>query len=115
MGSCKIMSKTKKIIRDAFRNACFTRDKYACVMCKKKSSPEKIMAEMDCHHIVDRSLMPSGGFVLENGITLCKDSCHLKAEQFHSTGVAAPNCHPSDLYKLINSSHEKAVKASEKL
>lgn len=109
------MSQEKKKIRENFRNVCFKRDKYSCRVCGKKSSPEKILEEMDCHHINDRSIMPNGGFVLENGITLCRDSCHLKAEEFWSTGVASPSFSVEELYKLIGSSYELAVRASEKL
>lgn len=109
------MSANKKKIRQQFRDVCFARDKYTCVMCGKKSSCEKALEELDCHHITDRSLMPSGGFVLENGITLCATGCHEKAEMFHSTGTAIEGYSPEDLYKKINSSYEKAVAASEKL
>lgn len=105
----------KKQIRQTFRDKCFARDKYTCVMCGKKSTPDKVMDDMDCHHITDRSLMPAGGYCMENGITLCKDICHLKAEEFHSTGVSCPGYSIQDLYKKINSSVEKAVIASEKL
>ena len=105
----------KKKIRSNFRNVCLKRDKYACVMCGKKSgSPKEVLIIFDVHHIFDRSKMPNGGYCLENGITLCHD-CHLKAEQFHSTGTAHPEYAPDDLYKKINSSYEKAVAASEKL
>ena len=107
---------SKKEIRQNFRTVCLKRDKYACRMCGcKAKSSEEALEIFDVHHISDRSLMPNGGYVLENGITLCKDSCHLRAEAFHSTGVAEPNCHPDDLYKIINSSYEKAVEASNKL
>jgi hypothetical protein len=109
------MGAEKKLIRKNFRDACFRRDKYTCVMCGKKSSPDKALEEMDCHHITDRSLMISGGFVPQNGITLCKAPCHLKAEEFHSTGVAHPGYSPEDLYQAIGSTYEKAVEASKKL
>jgi hypothetical protein len=82
-------------------------------MCGKKDG------KMDAHHIQDRNLMPNGGYVKENGITLCagedKNNCHWKAEQFHSTGVAQPGYSVEDLFKKINSSLEKATKVSEKL
>lgn len=109
------MSDKKKAIRKAFRDTCFKRDGYSCVMCGKKSSPEKALEELDCHHITDRTLMIAGGFVPENGITLCKDPCHLLAEVFHSTSIAHPGYSPDDLYKKINSSHELAMEASKKL
>lgn len=68
--------------------------------------------------------MPNGGYVKENGISLCKNpihqdkqSCHLRAEKFHISGGKnwEPGLHPDDLYKLIGSSKELAIKASEQL
>ena len=109
------MGQEKKKIRENFRNSCFKRDKYTCIMCGKKSSPDKVIEEMDCHHITDRSLMPNGGFVKENGITLCKNDCHLKAEQFWSTGIAYPEYSVEELYSAIGSNYELAVAASKKL
>ena len=41
--------------------------------------------------------------------------CHEKAEVFHSTGVAEPEFGPSDLYRLIGSTEEKARAASLRL
>lgn len=108
------MSKEKQRIRQAFRDAVFKRDKYSCVMCGKKSSKENAVEDLDAHHITDRSLMIAGGFVKQNGISLCSD-CHLKAETFHSTGTALPGWHPDDLYAKIGSSYELAVEASKKL
>lgn len=106
----------KKEVRKKFREVCLARDKDACVMCgKKATSREEALEIFDIHHITDRSLMPAGGYVLENGITLCKDPCHLLAEEFHSTGTAHPGYSPEDLYKKINSSYELAVEASKKL
>jgi len=58
--------------------------------------------------------MENGGYVKENGISLC-DDCHVLAELFHQTGVSHPGYSPSDLYRIIGSSHESAVKASKKL
>ncbi len=69
---------------------------------------------LDAHHITDRNEMPNGGYVKENGISVC-DDCHLKAEEFHSTGIAVEGFAPADLYQKIDSSHEKAVAAAEKL
>lgn len=108
------MSAKKKQVRAAFRDATFSRDKYKCVCCPFQSSPEKAEEELDAHHITDRNEMPNGGYVKENGISLCAD-CHLKAEEFHSTGTAAPGFSPEELYAKIGSSYERAVKASERL
>lgn len=107
------MNLSKKDIRKQFFLAVFNRDK-KCRTCGagwKMSGPR-----FDAHHITDRSKMPNGGYVLENGIFLCPE-CHLKAEKFHASGYQEyePGFHPDDLYKLIGSSHEKAVKASEGL
>lgn len=52
--------------------------------------------------------MPSGGYVPENGISLCHP-CHVKADraELHYT--------ENDLFEKISSSEETARKASEKL
>lgn len=104
----------KKEIRKQFRDVCFKRDKYSCVMCGFKSNAENAMTDLDCHHVTDRSEMPNQGYTSFNGISLCKE-CHLKAEEFHSTGISYPDYSPEDLYKKINSSLEKAIEASKKL
>lgn len=108
------MGTDKKQIRKNFRDACYKRDKYCCVMCDFKSSQDKAEEELDAHHITSRTKMLNGGYVRDNGISLCSD-CHLKAEVFHSTGQAHPNYSPDDLYSQINSNLEKATAASEKL
>ena len=69
---------------------------------------------LDAHHITNREEMPNGGYVKQNGISVC-DDCHLKAEAFWSTGESVQGFSPEDLYKLIGSSLEIATKASEKL
>lgn len=108
------MSEAKKKIRQIFRDTSFKRDKYKCVMCEFQSSPEKALEELDCHHISDRSTIINGGFVKENGISLCS-ACHLKAEEFYSTGISAPGFSPEELYQKIGSSKIKAIEASKKL
>jgi len=95
----------KQLIRERFRSAVFARDKNSCKTCGNKEEP------LDAHHITDRNEMPNGGYVLENGISLCP-KCHILAEQFHSTGTAAENFSPKDLYNLIGSSHDIAVRKS---
>ncbi len=101
----------KKQIRNNFRNAVFKRDKNQCVMCGRKG-------KLDAHHIQDRNLMPNGGYVLENGITLCsgddQDNCHWKAEQYHATGVSYPGYSPKDLFRKIGSSLEEATSSCTK-
>src|SRR5574339_63559 len=102
------MSSTKKAIRKYFRDTCYKRDGFRCAMCGMKSSKEKAEEELDAHHITDRNLMPNGGYVKENGISLCPD-CHVKAEVYHSTGTSVEGYSPDDLYKAINSNLEKAI------
>lgn len=105
------MSNSKKEIRKQFRDSCFKRDKYCCVMCGFKSTADHVEDDLDAHHVYDRTLMPNGGYVKENGISLCK-TCHIKAEHFHSTGEALPGFSPEDLYLKIGSSKERAVEKS---
>jgi hypothetical protein len=70
---------------------------------------------LDSHHITDRNFMPSGGYVKENGITLCVDNCHLKAEEYLQGTVKHEGFSPEDLYRKINSNYELAKKASLRL
>ena len=104
----------KQIIRKQFRDACFKRDGFRCAMCGMKSSKDHAEEELDAHHITDRSLLEHGGHTPFNGISLCSE-CHIKAEEFHSTGIARPGYAPGDLYKKIGSSLEKAIEYSHKL
>lgn len=110
----------KKDIRKIFKYEVFERDNYTCRVCgigPIKSNPEDIF---DAHHITDRSEMPNGGYVKENGITVCKQeysykiSCHLRCEKFHISGNKEweDGLHPDDLYKLISSSYELAITKS---
>ncbi len=103
---------TKKLKRLNFCNNCMTRDSYRCAACKCPA-PEGQKPEdyFDVHHIVDRHDMSNGGYVKENGITLCP-YCHEKAEVFHATGKAFPGYSAKDLFEKIGSSKEEAVKAS---
>jgi hypothetical protein len=57
--------------------------------------------------------MPNGGYVKENGISLCP-KCHLKAERFHMTNGKEweRGYHPIELYRLIGSSKELATEKS---
>lgn len=105
------MSRRKKLIRQKFRRSVFSRDDYKCAVC---GVPEKDVAQLDAHHVTDRSLMPNGGYVEENGITLCPE-CHRKAEVWHATDheECVPGYHPDALYEIIGSSAEEAVEASE--
>ena len=107
------MSKKKKAVRAAFRNAVFERDRHACVTCGAGHTEAE---PLDAHHITDRTLMPNGGYVASNGVSLCP-SCHLMAEAYHISNHQDwhEGFHPNDLYKLINSSYDEAVRDSERL
>lgn len=107
------MMKAKELVRERFREQVFTRARHRCEACGKVSSPERCRDELDAHHITDRNQMPAGGYVADNGISLCKP-CHELAEVFHSTGTAPPGWHPDDLYRRIRSSHERAFAASKR-
>jgi 5-methylcytosine-specific restriction endonuclease McrA len=102
----------KKVIRRAFRLAVFTRDCYQCAMCglhgQDGQGNDEGLPNLDAHHIIDRHDMLNGGYVKENGISLCAD-CHVKAED------KVLNFQPDDLYREIGSSKEKAVEASKRL
>ena len=80
-----------------------------------KAIPEGSLVLLDAHHITDRNPMPNGGYVVENGISLCDDGCHILAEVFHQTGSPHPGYAPADLYAKIGSSYEQAQRASLKL
>ena len=117
------MGKKKKQVRAAFRNAVFKRDRYKCVVCGKQWSEDESdpsLGRVNAHHITDRSLMPNGGYVKENGVTVCDGgpgSCHMRCEQWHISGhtEVEEGLHPDDLYQKIGSSYQAAVDASERL
>lgn len=73
------------------------------------------LVPLDAHHITPREEMPNGGYVKENGVTLCDDGCHILAEEYLKTGEGDEKYSPEKLYEKIKSSKEKAVKAAEKL
>ena len=97
----------KKQIRQKFRTEVFTRDNFKCVFCDKTA--------VDAHHITDRSEMLNGGYILENGISVCEEH-HIMCEKFHITNGEEwfYGYHPDDLYKKINSSKELAIKIDSK-
>ena len=107
------MSETKKQRlkrwRLEFNEKCLARDDGKCVICGQPA--------VDVHHITDRHLMPNDGYAPENGASLCS-ACHSEAEDYHrvkpmiKVGYRASDRH---LYKLIDSSHEKALIACRKL
>lgn len=104
------MSQRKKRIRIAFREATLSRDGHRCALCGRSGTD----CFLDPHHITDRNDMPNGGYVPENGISLCP-VCHELAERHHAIGEADLGYAPADLYTRIGSSYEKAYRASEEL
>ena len=111
----------KKDIRRSFRRMVFERDRYCCVVCNKPGIDRQgsdghlrfhgtTPVELDAHHITNRSEMANGGYVVENGITLCPE-CHILAEYFWQSGNS-PGFEPDTLYAMIGSSHKDAIIAS---
>ena len=100
--------KAKQQIRENFRNVVFNRDKHKCVFCERTDN-------LDAHHITDRNEFLNGGYVLQNGITLCPEH-HLMSEKYHQTNGEEwfEGFHPDDLYKKIKSSKELAFKNDKK-
>lgn len=95
------MSSNKKKVREFFRRVVFERDKYTCKICNTTRNEK----DLDAHHITNRDDMDDGGYIKDNGITVCKNDCHMKVELFHITDGKEWNdgMHPNDLYKLIKS------------
>jgi 5-methylcytosine-specific restriction endonuclease McrA len=112
------MSSSKRVVRRRFRDAVFQRDGHRCRVCGRQWRPtdaDPSLHRINAHHITDRRLMPAGGYVAENGITVCEEPCHLRVEAHTQTGQAEPGLEPDALYRLIGSSHPAAVAASEAL
>ncbi len=111
------MSQKKKAVREAFRNAVFTRAKFHCEKCG--TIPSKV-DDLDSHHIIPREQMPFGGYVETNGICLCTDrfrmdDCHNKAENFLNHQKFSAGYSPGELFCLIKSSYKIAYFDSLKL
>ncbi len=115
----------KQAIRTKFRNDVFARDKYCCICCnkpgkdrqggdgwKKFHREEFSLVPLDAHHIISRKEMPNGGYVKENGISVC-DECHIKAEAYWSKQPVQNGFMPDELFKKIGSSEELARSVSE--
>lgn len=62
---------TKADARSEFKGAVFARDHQRCVACGCPA--------VDAHHIMQRKLFPDGGYLLDNGVSLCS-GCHVLAE-----------------------------------
>lgn len=101
--------KNKQKIRIKFSEVVFQRDNFKCCFCNEKSN-------LDAHHITDRNEMPNGGYVKENGISLCEKH-HLDAEKYNiSEGKEwIEGMHPNDLYIKIGSNFELALNKSKLL
>lgn len=107
----------KKQLRARFRQSVFERDGFRCAMCGLQHDAAAWQHEpfpLDAHHITDRNELPHGGYVAENGISLCKP-CHEWAELEHAKGVPAEGYGRADLYARIGSNYLDAVKASLEL
>lgn len=113
------MSIAKKMLRAQFRREVFARDENRCQCCGLKVLFIRVEELMDAHHITPREQMPNGGYVKENGITLCKGtngtSCHEEAEAYLCGTSTNEKYAPATLYALIGSSHSAALAASEEL
>jgi|ERR1035437_4606537 hypothetical protein len=107
----------KKEIRFLFKQKVFKRDDYSCAYCNKHYGIDNANEFLDAHHITNREEMPNGGYVVENGISLCKLDCHIKAEKFHITNHMEweEGLHPDELYSRIKSSKELAYHKSIEL
>ena len=109
----------KRDVRAAFRDSVFTRDRYTCQVCGKRwtsADADPSLKRLNAHHIIDRHDFPNGGYVAENGITVCEDGCHMKCERYHITSGKEweEGLHPEDLYKKIGSSLDAAIDADER-
>lgn len=106
--------------RAQFRELVFKRDRYTCRVCGKvwaKGDADPELKRINAHHITDRHDIPNGGYVVENGITVCEVLCHYRCEQYHESNGknSYPGLSPEDLYGKIGSSLEAAWGASERL
>ena len=61
-----------------WREKVFTRDDWTCQVCKDNNG-----GNLNAHHIKSFSKYPELRFIVDNGITLCKD-CHKKIHTFFS-------------------------------
>tara|TARA_B100001778_G_scaffold334986_1_gene350454 strand:+ start:18752 stop:19060 length:309 start_codon:yes stop_codon:yes gene_type:complete len=97
------MSREKRRARQEFRQGVLDRDGHRCVICGVQPGDDGL----DAHHIIDRHDMPNGGYVKENGVTLCHD-CHPLAEREHQGLDPVPGLSRAELFAAIGSSEEEA-------
>ena len=95
--------------RKQFNEDCLERDGHKCVFCD-------VTEDLDVHHITDRHEMPNGGYVMSNGITLCKQH-HMMAEEYHMSNgeKCTEGMFPIDLYVKIGTTYEIAIIDSKNL
>lgn len=105
------MSKQKKLIREQLRNEVMKRSGYKCEICKVIP---RAPAPLEAHHIINRNNLPNQGMTKWNIINLCS-SCHQKAEAFLNSAIIDTKYSPNNLFRIIKSTPEKALKESEKL
>jgi 5-methylcytosine-specific restriction endonuclease McrA len=101
-------------LRVSFNKAVFERDGYKCRVCGKPNVTQWGHYSLAAHHICDRHDMPNGGYVPENGISLC-ETCHWEAEREHNNQSARPGYSRQELYELIGTSFDEAWNKSEAL
>jgi hypothetical protein len=65
------ISRVDKQGRQDFRERVFARDNHCCVVCGQPA--------VDAHHLLERRLWENGGYLVDNGVSLCKQH-HLEAE-----------------------------------
>ena len=68
--------------RDAFREGVFARDRHRCVVCRAPA--------VDAHHLIERRLFPDGGYVLDNGVSLC--GAHHREAEATTISVSRVTC-----------------------
>ncbi len=96
----------KQMVRARFKTAVFDRDRARCVVCNMKAH--------DAHHIIPRTEIAGGGYVVENGVSLCF-ACHRCAEYYcEATGQPA-GYSPANLFHLIGSSERQARETAERV
>lgn len=109
------MFKTRTELREAFHESVFERDDYRCKVCSEGST------QLFAHRINDWPNNSNGGFVLENGITLCIECKHEAlalrrgaenplwnfrplpefVAMYDPRFLRQPQHHPAQLYRLV--------------
>lgn len=64
---------SRKSARDHFREAVLRRDGHSCV------APGCLNPGTEVHHLIERRLFPDGGYIADNGVSLCPEH-HVLAE-----------------------------------